>query len=354
MTRSITRRGLAAGASIAIAAALAACGGAADDNEPGDNGGDDTAVDETIVLYSGRNEELIQPLLDQFTADTGIEIEVRYYDTAEAAGLLLEEGDNTPAHLFLAQDAGALGAVSKAGMLSGLDSDLLDRVDPRFRAADGTWVGLTGRSRVLVYNPEAISADELPESVWDLADDAWNDRVAIAPLNGSFQAFVTALRVTDGDEAAAGWLDAMSDAPKREKNGEIVADVASGVLDAGLVNHYYAFGQAAEAGVSIEDFGAQMHFFTGGDPGGLVNISGIGVIGDAGQNANVAAFLDYLLSETAQTYFAEQTYEYPTVIGFDGPAGVPALDELDPPAIDLNDLDDLETTVILIQEAGLA
>ncbi|MCH7231810.1 extracellular solute-binding protein [Glycomyces sp. L485] len=350
MTAPIARRGFALLSAAALAAAVAACG-----TDQSDDTSEETAAeDEAVVLYSGRNEELIQPILDDFTAATGIEVDVRYSGTAEAAGLLLEEGEQSPADLFLAQDAGALGAVSKAGLLSSLDEELLGRVPETYRASDGTWVGLTGRSRVLIYDPAKIAEDELPESVWDLTNEEWEGRVAIAPLNGSFQAFVTALRVESGDEAAAEWLEGMADAPQREKNGPIVEDVAAGELEAGLVNHYYIYEKAAEAGVPVEEFGPALHYFSPGDAGGLVNVSGIGALGDAAENENVAALLDYLLAAEAQTTFAESTFEYPLIEGVAGPEGQPALEELVGPEIDLNDLDDLATTVQMIQEAGLA
>ncbi|MFC3494358.1 iron ABC transporter substrate-binding protein [Glycomyces rhizosphaerae] len=349
MSAHITRRGFALLGATALAAPLAACGS---DEQPA---ADETAAeDQPVVLYSGRNEELIQPLLDQFTADTGIKVDVRYFDSAEAAGLLLEEGDRSPADLFLSQDAGALGAVAKAGLLGELDADLLGLVPEQYRSSEGAWVGLTGRSRVMVYDPAKITADQLPSSVLDLTGEAWDGRVAIAPLNGSFQAFVTALRVTEGDDAAAAWLEGMADAPQLEKNGPIVEGVASGELEAGLVNHYYVYEMAAEAGVPVEEYGPALHYFAPGDPGALVNVSGVGALGDSAEKANVAALLDYLLATEAQTYFAETTFEYPLIEGVAGPAGQPALAELAGPAIDLNDLDDLETTVQMIQEAGLA
>ncbi|MEV3937075.1 iron ABC transporter substrate-binding protein [Glycomyces sp. NPDC049804] len=347
MSALITRRRFALLGAAALTAPLAACGS---DDEP-----DETATeDRPVVLYSGRNEELIQPLLDQFTAATGVEVDVRYFDTAEAAGLILEEGDRSPADLFLSQDAGALGAVAKAGLLSELDAALLGLVPEQYRSSDGTWVGLTGRSRVMVYDPAKISADELPASVLDLTAEPWDKRVAIAPLNGSFQAFVTALRVAEGDDAAAAWLEGMADAPQREKNGPIVEGVAAGELEAGLVNHYYVYEKAAEAGVPVEEYGPALHFFAPGDPGALVNVSGIGALGDSLRKPNVASLLEYLLAAEAQTYFAETTFEYPLIEGVAGPAGQPALAELAGPAIDLSDLDDLETTVRMIQEAGLA
>lgn len=349
MRNPTLRRSIAAGAAATLALGLAACG---DDNGSG-NGDDD---DDTITLYSGRDEELIQPLVDQFEDAHDIDVEVFYYDTAEAASLLLEEGDGTNADLFLAQDAGALGAVSKSGMFAELSDDLVEGVDPRFKAEDDSWVGLSGRSRVLIYNTDEIEGTDIPDSVWDLADPEWSSQVGIAPLNASFQSFVTALRVDDGDEATQEWLNAFdeNDAPIRENNGGIVDDVIEGQIPAGLVNHYYIFERVKEAGADLADFEGQMHYFTDGDPGALVNTAGIGVLDHASDNDNVNEFVSYLLSEEAQTYFLEETHEYPVIEGMEGPENQPSMEELDAPEIDLNDLDDLETTVQLIQEAGLA
>ena len=324
--------------------------GAGSGTEAADPGA--TEGDGTLTLYSGRNEDLVQPVLDQFTDETGIEVEVRYAGTAEMAAQLLEEGDNSPAEAFLAQDAGALGAVDD--LLQPLPQETLDLVPDTYESAAGTWVGLTGRSRVLVYNGDAVSQEELPDSVGDLTGEQWQGRVGIAPTNASFQSFVTAMRVLEGEDVARQWLADMAanDPQIRERNGVIVADVDSGAIDTGLVNHYYLYELAEEQGVDPEELSAALHFFSSGDTGALVNISGIGLVGEQ-PDGDAQALIDYLLSEAGQTYFVENTYEYPMIEGIDPPAGLPALDELETPDIDLNDLEDLQTTIEMITEAGL-
>lgn len=310
--------------------------------------------DGRLTLYSGRNEDLVQPILDRFTEDTGIEVDVRYGDTAGMAAQLMEEGDRSPAEVFLAQDAGALGAVSRAGMLEALPQETLDAVPESYRSADGDWVGVTGRSRVFVYNPDLVSEDELPQSVDDLVTEEWRGRVGVAPSNASFQSFITAMRVMDGDEATAGWLDdlAANDPQVREKNGHIVADVDSGAIDGGLVNHYYVHELAQEQGVDPEGLSVRMHFFGAEDTGALVNVSGIGVVGEQA-DGDAQALIDYLLSEDGQSYFVEETNEYAMTEGAAAPSGVPSLGELEAPRVNLNDLDDLEQTITMITEAGL-
>lgn len=311
--------------------------------------------DKKITLYSGREEKLVKPLLEKFEKATGITVEARYGDTALMAAQLLEEGDRSPADVFLAQDAGALGAVTKRELFAALPAEVLDRVAPAYRAPGGQWVGVTGRSRVLVYNADQVTAAELPASVFDLTGPAWKGKVGLAPTNGSFQAFVTALRVQHGDERTKEFLAGLAaNQPQiREKNGAIVDDVNAGKIAAGLVNHYYVYQKAKEAGVGVEAMKAKLRFFPDGDTGALVNVSGMGLLTGAGNDPDAKAFVGYLLGRQAQTYFAEETYEYPLVAGVATAPGLPALTSLEVPKIDLNDLDTLEATVAMIKESGL-
>jgi len=318
--------------------------------------GGDPAEDAAVTLYSGRAEGLVGPVLERFEEETGITLAVRYGNTAEMAAQLLEEGDRTPADVFLAQDAGALGAVANAGLFTTLPAEVLDRVPAPFRAADGTWVGVTGRSRVLVYNPDLVAEEELPESVLETTGPQWRGRLGVAPTNGSFQAFVTALRVQHGDDATREFLAGLvaNDAQIRENNIQIVTDVNEGRLAAGLVNHYYLHQQAKADGVSVDELTARNYFFPGGDTGALVNVSGVGILAGSADNADARALVEFLLATEAQTHFSQETSEYPMASGVPAPDGAPALDSLEAPDIDLNDLDTLEQTVAMITEVGLA
>ncbi|MEL0135766.1 MAG: extracellular solute-binding protein, partial [Aquiluna sp.] len=185
--------------------------------------------EDSLLVYSGRSEALIAPLVDEFEKETGIDVEVRYAGSAELAAQLLEEGENSPADVFLAQDAGALGAAAKAGLLKTLPDEIYSLVPAGYSAADRSWVGVSGRARVMVYDPSEVS--ELPESIFDLEDSSWQGRIGIAPTNASFQAFVTAMRVLHGDERTLKWLEAMkANAVIYEKNGAILEAVESGQL----------------------------------------------------------------------------------------------------------------------------
>lgn len=357
---------VATAAAAALGLVLAGCNGNGtdDSDDAQDSTVDDADTDdadpedtdaEALVLYSGRDEALIGPLIDDFTAETGIEVDVRYGSTPEMASQLVEEGDSSPADVYLGQDAGSLGAVSAAGVFAVLPDETLDQVPEEFHAEDGTWVGLSGRARVLGYSSASVEESELPDSVLDLTDPQWSGRVGIAPTNASFQSFVTALRVTEGDDAALAWLEGMAanDPQIYDGNGAIVADLENDSVDVGLINHYYVYGTADEQGVEVEDLNVQLHFFSDGDIGGLLNVAGIGIVGDSA-DGEALELVNFMLSPGAQEWFRDNNSEYPVVEGVAPSDHLPALEELEIPEIDLNDLGDLERTVELITQAGLA
>ena len=305
---------------------------------------------ETLTVYSGRSEGLIAPILEQFTAETGINVEVRYGDTAEMAATILEEGDNSPADVYIGQDAGALGALAQAGRLTTLPSDVLERVPEALRSAEDQWVGLSGRARVLVYNPSVLSEDQLPASITELAAPEWAGRVGWAPTNGSFQAHMTALRVLLGEEATRDWLTAMvaNNTLPYENNRAIVQAVADGEVEVGLVNHYYLHGFLADN----PDFPVRNYYFPAGDPGALINVAGAGVVNTSDNPGLAQRLILYLLGNSAQQYFADETYEYPLVPGITVNEALTPLEDIQTPDIDLSNLSDLQGMLDLLSETG--
>ena len=309
------------------------------------------AESQTLTLYSGRSESLVAPIIAQFTEETGIEVQVRYGGTAEMAATILEEGENSPADVFWAQDPGGLGAVAAAGLFAGLPAELLDRVPDGFRSPEGTWVGISGRARVVVYNTDTLTAEDLPDDIWDFTDPAWAGRLGWAPTNGSFQVMVTAMRQTWGEEMTREWLAGIvaNNVTVYENNTSIVAAVAAGEVDAGFVNHYYLYRFLAEEG---EGFTARNKFLPSGGPGSLVMVAGAGILASSEHKDAAELFLDFLLDTEAQTYFAEETFEYPVIAGVALPPALPALSSLNSPDINLADLDDLAGTIELLREVG--
>ncbi len=309
--------------------------------------------DQVLTVYSGRNESLIGPILAQFSEDTGIAVEVLYGGTSAVANQILTEGENSPADIFIAQDGGALGALAAADMLQELPEATLERVvDPAFVSPDGVWAGLSGRARVLVYNPEMLDelSLELPDSILDLTDEKWRGLVGWAPTNASFVANVTAMRVLLGDCDTEDWLAGMiaNDVQAYPKNTPIVQAVINGEIPVGLVNHYYLFRFLAED----PEITATLHFFPGGDVGSLINIAGAAILRTSDQQDHALELVNYLLSDTAQAYFAETTYEYPLVETVEPSVDLPALADIEAPDIDLSDLDDLQGTLEMIEDSG--
>ena len=314
--------------------------------------GDDDGSDDSITLYSGRNEELIQPLVDDFTAETGTSVEVRYGDSAELALLIQTEGDNTPADLFISQSPGALGLLAGEGRLAALDSELTSSVGQGFAAGDDTWVGLTGRVRVVVYNSDLVDQADLPTSVRDLVDPEYAGRVGVAPNNGSFQDFVTAMRNELGDDATRDWLVGMAEnnSPNYPKNSAIVEAVGRGEVPMGLVNHYYNL-RAVEADPSVP---SRNHFLPVDDIGSLVIVTAGAVLSSSDSSEAAESLLGFLLSDDAQMTFASQTQEYPLVAGIAPPSDLPSLDGYAAQTIDYDLLGDgLLGTINLIRESGI-
>ncbi len=289
-----------------------------------------------VTIYSGRQENLVGPLIGRFEGATGVDAAVRYAGTPELALQILDEGDNSPADVFLAQDAGFLGLLANEGRFQKLPDELLARVDPRFRSPDGFWVGVSGRARVAVYNTDKLTEADLPASVLDFTDPKWKGQIGWAPENASFQAFVTALRLVKGEEAARAWLEAMqaNDPVAFGSNDEIVAAVGRGEIQVGLANHYYVYELKAAEG---EDFPVANHFFADGDPGALINVAGVGVLDGAANAEQALRFVDYLLQRDAQTYFAEETFEYPLIEGVPSAGDLKPLAEIESPDLDLSD-----------------
>ena len=359
-----TRSRIALAAVLAAALAVSACGGASPANTPAPRQADPTATPRpaptatsqpaqpstgALVVYSGRGESLVDPILRQFGDATGIDVQVRYGGTASLAATLLEEGANSPADVFYAQDPGGLGAAEP--LLSPLPGDILELAPEWARSPLGLWTGISGRARVLVYSPERVAESELPADLSELTDPQWKGRIGWAPTNGSFLTMVTGMRKIWGEERAADWIRGMvaNGAIVYPKNTPQVAAVAAGEIDIGLVNHYYLYRFIAEEG---EDFGARNYHLPAGGPGSLVMVSGAGILSTAENRENAERFVRFMLGTVAQQYFAGQTYEYPLAGDVTVNRLLTPLDEIRRPDVALADLADLEGTTAILRELG--
>ena len=304
----------------------------------------------SLTIYSGRTEALVGPLLDRYARQTGIDFRTRYGDSAQLAAALLEEGTNSPADVFFAQDAGALGAVASRNLLIPLPDATLNKVGPAFRSQNKNWVGVSGRARVVAYNPARLQEQQLPDSVLGLTDPVWQGRIGWAPTNASFQAFVTALRQMEGEDGARRWLEGIraNQVKAFANNTSIVQAVASGEIDIGLVNHYYLFAIQKDQGpISVRNYHPR-----DGRAGAMINVAGAAVLASSKNQDAANRFVDFLLSEEAQRYFTTETFEYPLLAGIPGPQGAVPIAQIKVPSIDLGSLADLDATLRLLRDVG--
>lgn len=324
---------------VALALIGSACGQAAP-----------TAKEQTLTIYSGRGESLVAPIIDQFSKTTGIKVQVRYGSTSEMAATILEEGRNSPADVFYAQDPGGLGAVES--LLMPLPDSILNQVPPKFRSPTGTWIGISGRARVVVYNTQKLKEADLPNDIWDFTDPKWQGRIGWAPTNASFQAMVTAMRVLWGEEKTGQWLKGIqSNKPKvYPGNTQIVAGVGAGEVDVGFPNHYYLYTFLRDKG---ESFPVRNYYLRAGGPGAVILVAGTGILQTSKNKEAAQRFVEFLLSPAAQQYFASQTFEYPVIQGIITHRLLKPLAEIKSPDISVGQLADLKGTLALLRQTGV-
>ena len=304
----------------------------------------------SLTIYSGRSEKLVDPIILQFSQVTGVKVSKKYAGTSQLAATLLEEGDRTPADVFLAQDPGVLGAVKH--LLAPLPQRILSRVPEWARSPEGRWVGISGRVRVVVYNTQKLQETDLPDDLGGFIDPKWKGRIGWAPTNASFQTMVTGMRTLWGEEKTRRWLEGIkaNEAKIYPKNTPIVQAVGAGEIDVGFVNHYYLLRFLQEQG---ETFAARNYHLRAGGPGSLIMVSGAGILAASNNREAAEKFLAFMLSTVGQQYFAGQTFEYPLVEGVQTQPELVPLSQVRRPNIPLKDLADLKGTQRLLRETGV-
>ena len=322
-------------AALALAVSAAACSGGRD----------------ALLIYSGRDEALVAPILEEFAEETGVDIDVRYGESGVLALQLSEEGDRTKVDVFLSQSPGPTAVLADEPGLAEIPSETLELVDEHWRGEDGRWVGVTARQRVLVYNTEMVAQEDLPDSVFDLVEPQYEGQVALAPTNASFQDFVTAMRGAEGDDATFEWLEGMAanGSPTYADNSSIVAAVGRGEVPMGLVNHYYNYRALADD----PDLPTRNYVFPADDLGSLLIDSTVSILATTDHREDAERFVEFLLSERAQEFFSEETFEYPLTAGAEPAEGLPPLEQLEGAETDLTGLGDLRATAEMIEDSGL-
>ena len=336
-------KNFAAIALAAVVAALALATGAA------------TAPTQTtsLTIYSGREQQLVKPIMDRFARETGIELKIRYASSTSLATALVEEGRNSPADVYWSQEPGTLGLVGARGLLARLPQSTVGKVPARFTTRSRRWVGTSGRSRVLVYNTNELQASELPASVWGLTNAKWKGKIGIAPTNASFQAFLGATIHLFGEARVRAWLRGLEENDVRfyPNNTTVVQAVGRGDVEVGLVNHYYLYNLLAET----PTLPVRNHWFRDGDPGNLVLAAGVGIVASTQKASAAQRFVDFLLSKTGQRLIARGpgAAEYPLVKGVPRRPGLRPLSSIDGPKYSLGRLAaDITPAVRMLLEEG--
>ena len=347
------RNSALAGIALAATAALGltACGGAtpAGNSSAGASGG---APSGAITVYNAQHESLTKEWVDAFTAETGIKVTLRQGSDTELSNQIIQEGQASPADVFLTENSPAMTQVENAGLFADVDKDTLAQVPAEFAPSTGKWTGIAARSTVLVYNKSKLTEDQLPKSMLDLAKPEWKGKWAASPSGADFQAIVSALLELKGESATEDWLKAMKDNSKAYKgNSTAMKAVNAGEVDAALIYHYYYYGDQAKTGENSNN--VTPYYFKNQDPGAFLSVSGGGVLKSSKNAAAAQAFLKFITGKKGQEVLKNGTsFEY--AIGSDVPANdklVPIKD-LQAPKVDAAKLNSQKVSDLMTQ-AGL-
>jgi iron(III) transport system substrate-binding protein len=339
MTRTRPARRLRTGA-LALTAGLAlpvlaACS----DDEP------------KLVVYNAQHEQLLEELAPAFTEETGIEVELRNGSDLELSNQLVQEGDASPADVFLTENSPAMSQVEAAGLFEELPQETLDRIPAMYRPRSGLWTGFVARSTVLVYNTELVDPADLPDSILDLADPEWAGRLSFSPTGADFQAIVAAVLELEGEERTREWLEGIkANGTVYDGNNIVLESVDSGESEVGIVYHYY-WERDREEGGEVSDQSEQ-YYFRGQDPGAFVSVSGAGVLASSDMKEEAQQLVEFLVDEQGQQILADSyALEYPLNPDVELERDVEPFSELEPPRVNVSDLD-AEAVVELMTEVG--
>lgn len=343
------KRALAlSGFAVVSALVLAGCG-SSDSNADAGSGSDSGAGE--ITVYNAQHESLTQKWADEFTAETGIKVNLRNGGDSEMAAQIIAEGAKSPADVFLTENSPAMAQVENAGLFAPVEQATIDQVPEQFRPSTGNWTGIAARTTVFAYNKDKLTEDQLPKSIMDLQDPSWAGRWGASPSGADFQAIVSAILELKGTDATKAWLDGMkANAKPYQGNSAVMKGVNAGEIDGGVIYQYYWFGDQAKTGENSKN--VALHYFKNEDPGAFVSISGGGVLKSSKNQDQAQEFLKFVTGKKGQEVVQTSSFEYPVGSGVAANPQLVPLDELQYPAIDPAKLNGPEV-VSLMTAAGL-
>ena len=323
---------------LSLVTALAATGCSGDDGP-------------SIVVYNAQHEQLLEEIAPKFTDKTGIEVELRNGSDPELAAQLMQEGDASPADVFLTENSPAMSAVEGAGLFAPLDEAAVEPIPAQYRPESGDWTGFVARSTVLVHNTSMVDEADLPDSIMDLADPEYAGMISFSPTGADFQAIVAAVLDLEGEDATQEWLDGLeANGTTYDGNNVVLESVNAGESAIGIIYHYYWYRDQAEAGDNSDN--TELSFFGNQDPGAFLSISGAGVLAASDNPDEAQQFVAYLTSEEGQQALADSyALEYPLNPAVTLGRPVKPLAELDPPTVAISDLDG-DKVVEMMTQAG--
>ena len=347
------RKNALAGIALAATATLglAACGSGAS-TAPGTSAAADGTLSGEITVYNAQHESLTKEWVDAFTAETGVKVTMRQGSDTEMSNQIIQEGQASPADVFLTENSPAMAQVENAGLFADVDKATIDQVPAEFRPSTNKWTGIAARSTVLVYDKNKISADKLPKSMLDLANPEWKGKWAASPSGADFQAIVSALLELKGEAATQAWLKGMKENSKPYKgNSTAMKAVNAGEVDAALIYHYYYYGDQAKTGENSKN--VTPYYFKNQDPGAFVSVSGGGVLKSSKNAAAAQSFLKFITGKKGQEVLQKGTsFEYAVASGVPSNDKLVPLKELQAPTVDPAKLNSAKVTELMTQ-AGL-
>lgn len=273
----------------------------------------DAPLDPTaLIVYNAQHENLTQAWVDEFSKLYDIKVQLRNGSDLEMANQIVAEGSASPADVFITENSPGMNVVEQAGLLDRVDKTTVSSIPAQYSPSTGRWVGVAARSTVFVYNTSKLTPTQLPRSLMDLADPAWNGRWAASPGGADFQAIISAMYQLEGAEATKAWLTAMKQNAKIYKgNTTVMKAVSSGEVAGGVIYHYYWYGD--QAGTKENSKNTKLLFFGKQDPGAFVSVSGAGVLASSRKKDAAQKFLAFLVSRSGQEIVANNVFEYPVL-----------------------------------------